>query len=435
MPHNATDASIADQLNQNCHCVGVNPGALEGSLFQGMADANLVRSLRQTHRNLWSSSPVFVAPSHLASIQSTVDAIERATRLASVQAASERALRSTGLTPPTRRSEPLLSYDFHLAEDGPKLIEINTNPGGVLLGLHIQAAQEPCCDEVERAHMPVASLQEIESALVAMVTAAAGDAADQVDHAPTVAIVDQAPDEQFLYPEFVLYQQLFERHGLSSRIADPADLTWIGDQLHHRDASVDVVYNRSTDFLLDQPQSTALKAAWESGNVALTPDPVAWSQYADKRNLVMLSDREALERCGLDPATASNLAKAVPETHLLDPSNAATLWAERKALFLKPAAGHGSRGAYDGKKISRRKFDQILDQGYVAQQRIPPSERTLWLDQQEVRLKIDLRCVTWRGRILMLMARMYRGQTTNMRTDGGGLATAFVFNPTSAQPS
>ena len=38
-----------------------------------------------------------------------------------------------------------------------------------------------------------------------------------------IAIVDEAPQSQFLYPEFRLFQRLFERAGIAAVIADPAD--------------------------------------------------------------------------------------------------------------------------------------------------------------------------------------------------------------------
>lgn len=39
-----------------------------------------------------------------------------------------------------------------------------------------------------------------------------------------VAIVDEAPEDQYLYPEFVLYRELFSQHGYDARIYAPADL-------------------------------------------------------------------------------------------------------------------------------------------------------------------------------------------------------------------
>ena len=39
-------------------------------------------------------------------------------------------------------------FDFHIAADGPKLIEINTNAGGALLNIEMQRAQQACCTQV-----------------------------------------------------------------------------------------------------------------------------------------------------------------------------------------------------------------------------------------------------------------------------------------------
>ena len=63
---------------------------------------------------------------------------------------------------------------------------------------------------------------------------------------------------------------------------------------------------------------------------------------------------------------------------------------------------------------------------YVAQELIPPSERLLVVDGDEKALKLDVRCYAYDGNIQLLGARLYRGQTTNLRTGGGGLAAVFT---------
>ena len=40
-------------------------------------------------------------------------------------------------------------------------------------------------------------------------------------------------------------------------------------------------------------------------------------------------------------------------------------------------------------------------------------------------LKLDVRCYVYAGRIQLVAARLYRGQTTNFRTPNGGFATVF----------
>ena len=57
---------------------------------------------------------------------------------------------------------------------------------------------------------------------------------------------------------------------------------------------------------------------------------------------------------------------------------------------------------------------------------VPPSERLLIVDGDQCGLKLDVRCYVYDGEIQLLGARMYRGQTTNFRTDSGGLAAVFT---------
>jgi len=53
---------------------------------------------------------------------------------------------------------------------------------------------------------------------------------------------------------------------------------------------------------------------------------------------------------------------------------------------------------------------------------VQPSERDLVLDDGTRALKVDLRCYVYAGAVQVLAARLYRGQTTNLRTPGGGFA-------------
>src|SRR5690606_17193966 len=86
----------------------------------------------------------------------------------------------------------------------------------------------------------------------------------------TIAIVDEAPQQQYLYPEFLLFRELFERHGLEAVIADPSELECRDGRLWHGDLAIDVVYNRVTDFYLDQPSNAVLRQAWLEQSAVLT---------------------------------------------------------------------------------------------------------------------------------------------------------------------
>jgi hypothetical protein len=65
--------------------------------------------------------------------------------------------------------------------------------------------------------------------------------------------------------------------------------------------------------------------------------------------------------------------------------------------------------------------------GYVAQDYAPASERTVLVDGAPQRLKLDVRLYTYAGAPLLAAARLYRGQTTNFRTPGGGFAPVTVL--------
>jgi hypothetical protein len=93
----------------------------------------------------------------------------------------------------------------------------------------------------------------------------------------SIAIVDDAPATQYLYPEFLLFQAQLQRHGYTALVADAAALTYRDRVLRCGDAAIDLVYNRVTDFMLEQPAHAALRDAWSNGAVVLTPHPPAYA--------------------------------------------------------------------------------------------------------------------------------------------------------------
>jgi hypothetical protein len=237
-----------------------------------------------------------------------------------------------------------------------------------------------------------------------------------------IAIVDEAPLTQYLYPEFVLFQRLFERAGIEAVICDPQELALRDGALWHGSSRIDLVYNRLTDFALEAPANAALREAWLSDAALITPHPQAHALYADKRNLVALCDDALLAGWGVDAETRATLANKIPRTELVVPEHADDLWARRKQLFFKPAAGYGSKAAYRGDKITKRVFDEVLAGNYIAQALVPPSSRTLRVDEAPVELKLDLRNYVYAGHVQLIAARLWQGQTTNFRTPGGGFA-------------
>ena len=240
-----------------------------------------------------------------------------------------------------------------------------------------------------------------------------------------IAIVDDRPEEQYLYPEFVLARQALAARGVDAVIADASQLRVEAGRLSLEGKPIDLVYNRVTDFAFDRPEHKALRDAYRDGAVVVTPNSYNHALLADKRNLSILSDPALIESWGLEPKLLAQL-RSVPRTVLVTPENAEDLWKSRKALFFKPTGGHGGKAVYRGDKVTKGVWAEIKGGGYVAQTLVRPSERMIRIDDAFQPRKMDIRLYTYDGQVLLVAARLYQGQTTNFRTPGGGFAPVFV---------
>ncbi|HSP98362.1 MAG TPA: hypothetical protein VL049_14135, partial [Candidatus Dormibacteraeota bacterium] len=291
-------------LNQACHCITFDEQRLRALLETSPTTAGVYRSICENQPNLFSASPVFLARHDLARMHAVIAAVEAVVRTAGFRDWA------FALAPPIARPDHgprgvFLGFDFHLGPDGAQLIEINTNAGGGLLNAALGRAQRACCDEVEAAVAGVPG-GDVEAAFLAMFRA---EWAHQRGDAPLrrVAIVDDDPPAQYLYPEFLLFQQLFRAAGLDAVIVDPRALRHAGGALSADGATIDLVYNRLTDFMLAGDACAALRTAYESGDVVVTPNPHHYALYADKRHLTVLSDPQRLRAWGVDQASVASL--------------------------------------------------------------------------------------------------------------------------------
>lgn len=408
-------ASSVEALNSECFCLAVDVPALRARLEGVLGADGVPGALALSHPHLFSALPLYVSRRRLEQTAAIVAAIDEVTALPAYQSAV------LAWAPDIARHDPgspggLLGLDFHLGIDGPRLIEINTNPGGVLLNIALGQAQRACLPEITR---PPTALGEVDGEVLEVMLAEwrqQGGAAVP----GFVAIVDESPMQQYLYPEFLLFRELFRRHGYRAEICAPEDLVLKDDRLWLGEDGVDLVYNRLTDFAFEQPATADLRAAYLTGKVAVSPHPRAHAIQADKRNLSLLGSRDFLESIGVSRTSMDTLVHGVPKTELLTPENRDALWAARRHLFFKPAAGFGSKAAYRGDKLTRRVWDDIAGATYIAQEMVMPSERLV--DARSPPLKVDIRCYAYRGKVLLYAARMYQGQTTNFRTPGGGFS-------------
>ncbi len=416
------EQASADALNAGCFCASLDEQLLAQALEAEFGSPEIVRLVRERCPYLYSAHPVFVSGERMRQMGRVIAAVESVVALPAYRElvlgrSPQIAAHATGAR------GVFYGYDFHVAQDRLGLIEVNTNAGGAMLNAVLGRAHKACCAPVAPWGPSAAGAERFEQAMVDMFRAE-WRLAGRPGPLRTLAIVDDNPGDQYLYPEFLLSQRLFERHGLRALIADPRDFTLEHGELHASGERVDLVYNRLTDFYLEAPAAQVLRETYLSGRVVITPHPQAHALYADKRNLVLLSDAAALEALGVPAATRDLLLQSVPRTLMVDASNAAELWAQRKRWFFKPVAGHGSRGAYRGDKLTQRVWSEIQAGGYVAQQLVAPGERTVAVDANQP-LKFDLRHYVYDGEVQWSAARLYQGQTTNFRTPGGGFAPVY----------
>lgn len=389
-----------------------------------LGSADMAELVEQRCPYLFSARPVFISNEQTERMARVVGAVEAVVALPAYR---ERILAGA---PAIARHDPggakgvFFGYDFHVRDNDIGLIEINTNAGGAMLNAVMANAHRACCVETAQASAAGMSSEALERDIVDMFLAE-WRLSGRDRPLRTIAIVDADPTHQYLYPEFLLFQQLFERHGLRTLIADPSELQLRDDVLWHQDTAIDLVYNRLTDFMLAEPASAALRAAYLAHAVVLTPHPQAHALYADKRNLAVLCDAEQLSMLGVAQSTQDVLIANIQHTEVVDAAHADRLWSARRQLFFKPAAGYGGRAAYRGDKVTRRVWDEILASDYVAQALMVPGERVTGSRDNPQALKFDIRTYAYDGLMQWTAARMYQGQTTNFRTPGGGFAPVY----------
>ena len=429
-PHIDQPLGVIETLNRECFCLSLDKDALTRALDSELGETGLSEMVRLRCPFLFAALPVFVAVPQLQRMAQVMRAVESVVALPpfreAVLAAAPEIARLGTIGP----LGVFFGYDFHLDQGRLGLIEVNTNAGGAMLNAVLARAQRASCSALEGMVPTLASVAVFEQRIVDMFRHE-WQLSGRTRPLASIAIVDGAPEEQYLYPEFLLFQKLLERHGLRAVITDPGALEWHDGVLWHGDLAIDLVYNRLTDFYLEQQSSTTLREAYLQRAVVLTPHPQAHALYADKRHLALFSDAARLQALGVPVAAQQILLEHVPRTEVVDAADAQRLWDARRGLFFKPVAGFGSRAAYRGDKLTKRVWQDILAADYVAQAIVTPGERMV--DDPDAAnsensgkaMKFDLRAYTYDGAVQWVAARLYQGQTTNFRTPGGGFAPVY----------
>ncbi len=322
--------------------------------------------------------------------------------------------RSSLPTPPFESG--FMGFDFYLTAQGPRLIEINTNAAAQLVMAFLNDF-----------HGAAPGLAQTESLILDMLLAQF-KAVGRFETPAFSVILDQGVNEQKTYFDMALHAAMMQRWGWDVRVADVAELVWdtgrqrLVDSVTGRD--IDYVYNRYCDFDLTQPESAALRQAWEAQATVISPHPIDYALMAQKSQLKQLSNPEFLQGVGVSEADISAIHQVLPPVKLTSDFSPDALWAERRQLFFKPQASFGSRGCYRGDGITKKAFDHVLTHNYVVQPLFV--SKTITHAQLPSPMKFDIRAYSYAGTVQGWAARLFSGQVTNFRTLGGGFATVVV---------
>jgi hypothetical protein len=357
-------------------------------------------------------SPLLLSPYEIRLSKSVLKQAQDFTRACfqlrenqSYQTALRSDLESRGLKDPGNKAI-CMSYDFHLDPRGElKLIEINTNAAFLALGFEMYKMRE--------LPLPVADFKmetlksSIETEMRLQGKSHTGFKA---------AIMDEDPEKQRLFAEFLLYQSYFEKWGWPTAIADYRQLP-----------PVDFVYNRLTDFYFDHAEAKKLREQYLDRSICFSPNPFEYALLADKQRMIDWSQDDFWSK--LDSQAQSYrpaIQRNLPAARDMKLELADEIWAERKKYFFKPKRAFGAKQSYRGGTVARRAFDEAIHSEFIAQEYIPAPELKFPTPEGEQVFKYDLRFYAYQDQVQLVLGRLYQGQVTNLKTPGGGF-TPVIF--------
>ncbi|MDA1076102.1 MAG: hypothetical protein O3A63_15280, partial [Proteobacteria bacterium] len=331
-------------LNASCECVPLSRSMIDESIAsQSRIDG--IKEMLNERPHLFAGSAVFISTNEWQQMVQQMQAIEAITRLPAYQAHIVARTSAAMVAPPARQSANaglLMGYDFHITNNGPRLIEVNTNAGGAFLANEMLNATQKVASIC--GSTPTFDPATVKASLIQMFIHE-WQLAGRQGKPHTIAIVDRDPERQYLYPDMQLAAELLRESGIEVICVDPGALHLLGDRLAVSGTIIDMVYNRLTDFSLEHPEHQLLKQAYENDQVVLSPAPMHHALFADKRNLAIFRNQQLLTAMGARPIDVETLQQ-LPHTRNVTPDLVEQMWQQRRNLFFKPSAGYGGRAAY-----------------------------------------------------------------------------------------
>lgn len=211
-----------------------------------------------------------------------------------------------------------MGFDFHLTPQGPKLIEVNTNAGG------LATVWDLVNSKTERGPLEQLFVKAVKREYELFLSGLSESSNNNSKTLCQMVIVDDNVKTQNLYPEMLEIAKVLEQNGIKCSVVSPEDLELAPDGhllCNQGKDRVDLIYNRITDFRLHTPQHQHLRTAVIKKTVAISPHPAVYARAADKRLLLKVKD------------------VVVPHAFLLSEKTADELNKIRKGYVFKPPEG------------------------------------------------------------------------------------------------
>jgi len=271
-------------LNRACYCLPINRDTITGHIISQNAHSAMEKMLAE-RENYFASTAVFINSADMQNMQAQINAIEDVVGTKAYQEVVFARTDKRAYSVQTGTKGAFMGYDFHMTKDGPRLIEVNSNAGGAFV---VGAIERALGREISGQENLIQHMFEREWIL-----------AGRTKTLKTIAIVDENPQDQFHYPDMCLAATYMRERGYEVVIIDPDQLRYQDNTLYAGEKTIDLVYNRLTDFGLEATTLKNLRDAFEDDAVVVTPNPRHHALYADKRNLTLLSNQRQLHEWGV----------------------------------------------------------------------------------------------------------------------------------------
>lgn len=292
----------------------------------------------------------------------------------------------------SRYGEFMLSFDFHLTPEGPRLIEINHSADGIMAVSKLvddpKALYSSVAHALRREHQAAAVCDASQAMLCCVIYSAAVNNVRRM-------------------PEYIAFAEKMVAEGVPCQVASSEEVKQRESdgrlEITRTGEVVTLIYNKmDNDRRLRLPCHAHIRQAVLAGAVALTPHPAVYARSCDKRQL------EAMQH--------SNIVLKSKPFRSRKPEE---WWAERTQWVFKPPMGFASRGVTLGRKLTQQQMRSMVasDQqtNWHVQQYAPatPSEDGV--------TRFDLRFYVHRETVLAVVTRNFDAEIMNLATPMSGL--------------